>query len=170
MKKHKLENKGGITLIALAVKIVILLILSGVSINLILGNNGIISKAKDALSETKTTAMDEQIKMAYQNYVIGLQAKTDSDKNEIFNNDFLKYLPDGSRAVLNDDGSIIAIINNTMFNIDNENRIIRGGSAGTYAYQGTPQSRNGYYIKEKSTIKGNKSNWHAGFRTVLYLK
>ena len=38
----------GITLIALVVTIVVLLILAGVSINLVLSNNGVISKAKDA--------------------------------------------------------------------------------------------------------------------------
>ena len=45
------KNKG-ITLVALVVTIVVLLILAGVSINLVLGNNGIIAKAKDA--ETKS--------------------------------------------------------------------------------------------------------------------
>ena len=47
MKKNK-----GITLVALVVTIVVLLILAGVSINLVLGNNGIIERAKDA--ETKS--------------------------------------------------------------------------------------------------------------------
>ena len=47
-----LKNRKGITLVALVVTIVVLLILAGVSINLVLGNNGIIAKAKDA--ETKS--------------------------------------------------------------------------------------------------------------------
>ena len=47
-----LKNKKGITLVALVVTIVVLLILAGVSINLVLGNNGIIAKAKEA--ETKS--------------------------------------------------------------------------------------------------------------------
>ena len=47
-----LKNKKGITLVALVVTIVVLLILAGVSINLVLVNNGIIAKAKDA--ETKS--------------------------------------------------------------------------------------------------------------------
>ena len=47
-----LKNKKGITLVALVVTIVVLLILAGVSVNLVLGNNGIIAKAKDA--ETKS--------------------------------------------------------------------------------------------------------------------
>ena len=47
-----LKNRKGITLVALVVTIVVLLILAGVSINLVLGNNGIIAKAKEA--ETKS--------------------------------------------------------------------------------------------------------------------
>ena len=47
-----MKNNKGITLVALVVIIVVLLILAGVSINLVLGNNGIIAKAKDA--ETKS--------------------------------------------------------------------------------------------------------------------
>ena len=43
MKKNK-----GITLVALVVTIVVLLILAGVSINLVLGDNGIIAKAQEA--------------------------------------------------------------------------------------------------------------------------
>ena len=47
-----LNNKKGITLIALVVTIVVLLILAGVSINLVLGNNGIIAKAKEAKTKS----------------------------------------------------------------------------------------------------------------------
>ena len=47
-----MKNNKGITLVALVVTIVVLLILAGVSINLVLGNNGIIARAKDA--ETKS--------------------------------------------------------------------------------------------------------------------
>ena len=44
----KTKEMKGITLVALVVTIVVLLILAGVSINLVLGNNGIIDKAKEA--------------------------------------------------------------------------------------------------------------------------
>ena len=46
--KSKNEQERGITLIALVVTIVVLLILAGVSISLVLNNNGVISKSKDA--------------------------------------------------------------------------------------------------------------------------
>lgn len=40
-----LKNKRGITLIALVITIIILLILASVSLNLVLGDNGIIERA-----------------------------------------------------------------------------------------------------------------------------
>ena len=50
-KKLKNKQEKGITLIALVVTIVVLLILAGVSISLVLNNNGVISKAKDAKNQ-----------------------------------------------------------------------------------------------------------------------
>ena len=50
-KKLKIKQEKGITLIALVVTIVVLLILAGVSISLVLSNNGVISKAKDARNQ-----------------------------------------------------------------------------------------------------------------------
>ena len=47
----KNKQEKGITLIALVVTIVVLLILAGVSISLVLNNNGVISKAKDAKNQ-----------------------------------------------------------------------------------------------------------------------
>lgn len=44
--KRKLKNQGGITLISLVVTIIILIVLAGISINLLLGENGIINRAK----------------------------------------------------------------------------------------------------------------------------
>ena len=49
--KLKIKQEEGITLIALVVTIVVLLILAGVSISLVLNNNGVISKAKDAKNQ-----------------------------------------------------------------------------------------------------------------------
>ena len=60
-KQYK-SNKG-ITLIALVVTIVVLLILAGVSLNLVLGNNGIITKAKDAKEATGQATLEEQTAM-----------------------------------------------------------------------------------------------------------
>ena len=48
LKTNNKRAEKGITLIALVVTIVVLLILAGVSINAIFGQDGIIQKAKDA--------------------------------------------------------------------------------------------------------------------------
>ena len=51
-EENNMRKNKGITLVALVVTIVVLLILAGVSINLVLGNNGIITKAKEAAEKT----------------------------------------------------------------------------------------------------------------------
>ena len=56
-----LDNKKGITLIALVVTVVVLIILAGVSINAVLGDNGIIKKANQAASATKEAEVKEAI-------------------------------------------------------------------------------------------------------------
>ena len=55
----KKTRQSGITLVALVVTIVVLLILAGVSISLVLGQNGLIANAKEAREKTKN-ATDEE--------------------------------------------------------------------------------------------------------------
>ena len=74
MKSTLKKTEKGITLVALVVTIVVLLILAGVSINLVLGNNGIIAKAKDA--ETKSAE-------ASQNDLKGMNALTEEMNNAL---------------------------------------------------------------------------------------
>ena len=59
MKKQK-NKQEGITLIALVVTIIVLIILAGVSISMIVGENGIITQAKTAKEETEIAAEKEQ--------------------------------------------------------------------------------------------------------------
>ena len=56
MLMKKTRKMKGITLIALVVTIVVLLILAGVSINLVIGDNGIITRAKEAASQTEVAS------------------------------------------------------------------------------------------------------------------
>ncbi len=59
----KMKNQSGITLVALVVTIVVLLILAGVSINLVLGENGLITQAKEAREQTKSAEVNEKSQM-----------------------------------------------------------------------------------------------------------
>ena len=58
--KTKIKQEKGITLIALVVTIVVLLILAGVSVNALFGNNGIIEKAKEAQNKMDKATENDQ--------------------------------------------------------------------------------------------------------------
>ena len=58
--KIGMKRERGITLIALVVTIVVLLILAGVSINALFGNNGIIEKAKEAQNKMDKATENDQ--------------------------------------------------------------------------------------------------------------
>jgi len=55
-----MKKEQGITLISLVVTIIVLIILAGVSINLILGQDGIINKAKEAKQNMELATIEEQ--------------------------------------------------------------------------------------------------------------
>ena len=58
--KRNYLRENGITLIALVVTIVVLLILAGVSVNALFGNNGIIEKAKEAQNKMDKATENDQ--------------------------------------------------------------------------------------------------------------
>lgn len=69
-----MTNNKGITLIALVITIIVLLILAGVSIAMLTGNNGILTKANDASDSTTKAAIAEKVNVAiqaaYTNHVV----------------------------------------------------------------------------------------------------
>ena len=58
-----LKEQKGITLIALVITIIVLLILAGVSIAMLTGNNGILTQANNAKSDTSVAEAVERINM-----------------------------------------------------------------------------------------------------------
>ena len=60
----KAKANKGITLMALIVTIIVLLILAGISISMLAGNNGILNKAKEATEVTRKATIGERIKLA----------------------------------------------------------------------------------------------------------
>ena len=59
MKRNK-----GITLITLVITIIVLLILAGVAISMLSGENGILKKATDAKTKTEKSSEEEQVRLA----------------------------------------------------------------------------------------------------------
>ena len=58
-----MKNKKGITLIALIITIIVLLILAGVSLNAIIGDNGVITNAQKAKIEAEEAELWEKVQM-----------------------------------------------------------------------------------------------------------
>ena len=68
-KQHKkLKNKNGITLIALVISIIVMLILAGVSLNAIIGENGIMAQAKNATYMQGIATLEEYLQSEYVKY------------------------------------------------------------------------------------------------------
>ena len=72
----KTKEMKGITLVALVVTIVVLLILAGVSINTVLGDDGIIKKAKEAAEATKQASAEEEMNRLVLEYQLASNDET----------------------------------------------------------------------------------------------
>ena len=71
IKRILKRRERGLTLIALVITIIVLLILAGVSISMLTGENGIITQAQTAKEETEKESVIEQVKVD----ILGEQAK-----------------------------------------------------------------------------------------------
>ena len=77
--RKKSIGDAGITLVALVVTIIVLLVLAGVTVSMILNNNGIISQAKLAGEEYSKAAADEQSKLdSASEYIKGINGGTEA--------------------------------------------------------------------------------------------
>ncbi|MCI8637105.1 MAG: hypothetical protein HFJ36_04590 [Clostridia bacterium] len=86
--KNKMKDNKAITLTALVVTIVILIILAGITINSILGDEGILKKAQQATQNYSNAQAEEEDKIAkyaneIDNYINGSSNETTIDKQEL---------------------------------------------------------------------------------------
>lgn len=73
---NKIKQEKAITLIALVVTIIVLLILAGISISMLTGQNGILNRASEAKEKTGTSNVEEQRKLAQAEALINLEDTT----------------------------------------------------------------------------------------------
>ena len=99
--KLKTKQEEGITLIALVVTIVVLLILAGVSISLVLNNNGVISKAKDAKNSTERGQAQDEVNLAihYLQIEDATSTLTREDRRKILEDELRKISEDSSVSI-----------------------------------------------------------------------
>jgi type II secretory pathway pseudopilin PulG len=107
--KLKIKQEKGITLIALVVTIVVLLILAGVSISLVLNNNGVISKAKDSKNSTERGQAQDEVNLAinYLQIEDATSTLTQEDRRKILEDELRKISADSSVSISGDGFKII---------------------------------------------------------------
>ena len=104
-------------MVALVVTIVVLLILAGISINLVLGDNGIVKKAQEASAKTKLSSVEEELTMIIAEYPISpeyanlkefLESKMSNGIDAVteVGDGKLEVEKDGYVATVNADGTI----------------------------------------------------------------
>ena len=74
-----MKEQKGITLIALVITIIVLLILAGVTIAMLVGQNGILTNSNKASCENAYRGADEQMKLAYMAVRTQIMAETVKD-------------------------------------------------------------------------------------------
>ena len=100
-----LKEKTGITLIVLVITIIILLILAGVSISLVVGNNGILMQASTAVVTNRKSTAKEEVEMAWASceseYWTKWASNTALQRSDIFTKDRLNYYLSETGKIIN---------------------------------------------------------------------
>lgn len=115
MKKEFLEKKiknntRGITLVALVITIIVLLILAGVSLGLLLSDNGIIEKSDKSSQAYKESQAREKLEMV----LLNIKANKVTDSEYTQNTYLTKKIEENSMTVNGD----IVIVDGWQFTID----------------------------------------------------
>ena len=164
-----LTSNTAITLVALVITIIVLLILAGVTLSMVIGNNGIFSKANNASEQTKIANAKEIIKAAVlENEVYKKTGDTKGKSDEeLLEPIKAKLTQEGYK--INDTDSTITI-GKTTINIPDE---IASASTGGAGAGGNITIANGDNTQgtEPKTINGKPATYSnpiipAGFKAV----
>ena len=130
MGKLKKNKVSGITLIALVVSIIVLLILAGVSIQMLTGDNGILTRAGESKKKTDEASILENIKLAYNNAQIGKYTKANENFADTMQEELEKTYGAGNVIVTdNGDGTYLVTINGKIYEIDGEGNVTKQGAS-----------------------------------------
>ena len=144
MRKFMNNNKSGITLIALVVTIIALLILAGISIQMLTGDNGILSKAGQAKNEAEIGYEKDIIVLAYDSALS--KKRMNNDLTAVTSNDLnIEFNSQEANAKGNNPITVTFVESNRQYTID---------SLGAIAYKGiknTEDSNIELYITAKET-------------------
>lgn len=113
MDKRNMRKEKGITLVSLVVTIIVLILLAGVSVHLVLGNNGIITKAQEAKKKQIISEAKDNIGME----IVSAQIEATETENQLNKQDIetiiAKYgqlQEDGDTIILKDSNYQISLL------------------------------------------------------------
>ena len=167
---NNLGKEKGITLVALVVTIVVLLILAGVTINLVVGQNGLINRAKEAAQKTKNATESEMQGMDD----LATQLAALSNTQSVFEggnwnstlgictpklgtNMVGVYWSDGSK---NDNGTYKASLTSTAMEITSDQEGFSWNDWYSYvAGDNSTDSKTSKWANAKSTVDGSYFVW-----------
>ena len=177
MKEKNMQNKSieigksqekktrakGITLIALVVTVVILLILAGISITLVLSENGIISKAQESRLKSNNATVSDSLKMMIARYSIDDmgEGKTDvlarlnsdgiTDANDVINVPVLvgEKLGTGNGSGTKD---VYVIKDNKLYYYDKKGEKTDLGDIANLQFSGDKQESGIFVITSDGTV------------------
>ena len=123
MEKN-LRKNNGITLIALIITIIILLILAGVAIAALTGDNGLFSRTRYAKKNAEISAIEEQLKLGI------YETTLDNYNNKLNIEDYMEIIKNNNTfqniEEKEENGEKIVIINNKYkFKVKEENSEIK---------------------------------------------
>ena len=161
-KKFLKRNNRGITLIALVISIIVMLILAGVSLNAVIGDNGIITQAQNATYMQSVAVLEEFLNSYYvehydnfANEESKVQTLKNLEPNWFFSGAPLGYIVDSNGGIhfyINKDG----LPNNIKSQL-------KGGDAGDKTYSayasmedvyGVTKDLKVYYCKDTNNVFG----------------
>ena len=164
--KNKRKNNNGITLIALVITIIVLLILAGVTIATLTGENGILTRASQASEQTEIAEEKEAIGVAYSGVLAdnnGSGVSASELQEELRNNGYNATVTD------NEDGTFTVEFESGREYTINADGSIEGGTGGEtetgnikeYTDDGVPIPNGFYYVggkKDTGVVISDNSN------------
>ena len=82
LKKQKLKQERGITLVALVVTVIVLIILATITITIVVGENGLINRAQQAKTLQENAKDKEELDMILLGYNLSNQTKKAKNEGE----------------------------------------------------------------------------------------
>ena len=165
---NKIKTTKGITLIALVITIIVLLILAGVTIATLTGENGILTRASEASEKTKQANAEEQVQLA-----VVASIGTDGNVNledlnkelekigAYYNENPISTEAGNENKIAEGDLPATVTLDGQEVTISISGEVVLGGKIKEYTDEGVPIPNGFYYVggtKDTGVVISDKSN------------